>query len=195
MSPVVAMDLALRRGWLPWFAEMQALLSPWGLHGGGMRHPYALHFGYAIPCREVIEVIAACGPLLEVGAGGGYWASWLRRMGCDVIATDPKVEPYPYGRYEWTDVLQLDAAEATRRFPGRNILMVWPRPESTWCIDVVRGMVPGQLLCYVGAGPFGCCAPPQFFLELYSGGFVVLDHRPCPAWPPNLDYLTVYGKR
>ncbi len=39
-------------------------------------------------CREALKALAGVGPLLEVGAGTGYWAFLLRQAGVAVTAVD-----------------------------------------------------------------------------------------------------------
>lgn len=34
-----------------------------------------MHFGFAVPNRRALETIAHNSPILEIGAGSGYW-SW-----------------------------------------------------------------------------------------------------------------------
>jgi hypothetical protein len=49
-----------------------------------MTHRYA----WAIPSDEAIEAIAAYSPLVEMGAGTGYWASLLAAAGADIVCYD-----------------------------------------------------------------------------------------------------------
>ena len=187
------MSRAVQLGALPTFGELQNLLLHYGRFDR-MRLHYAERFGYGLPCREVVEAIANCGPLLEVGAGNGFWTYCLRRKGIDVIATDPK-EAGMYNRGQWIrDLVEVDAIAAMNRFPGRNILLVWPHFESLWAVDVAQSMKAGQLLCYVGEGAFGCCAPNIFFLELARSGFKMIYSHPSPSWVTTQDHLFIYQK-
>src|SRR3990167_7191971 len=56
-------------------------------------------YSWAIPNDAALRAIAECGPVFEVGAGGGYWAYCLRALGVDVIATDP--DPPPSSTNRW----------------------------------------------------------------------------------------------
>lgn len=58
---------------------------------GDLRRRYA----WAVPNERALEVIAERSPggVVEIGAGGGYWAMELQRRGVDVIAYDPAREP------------------------------------------------------------------------------------------------------
>ena len=48
----------------------------------GVRKPLIWAYAWAIPSDEAIHAIAELGPLLELGAGTGYWA-WLLRQGME----------------------------------------------------------------------------------------------------------------
>ena len=50
--------------------------------------PVRHSFAFAVPNDAALDALASLSPLLEVGAGTGYWAALLRRRGADVVATD-----------------------------------------------------------------------------------------------------------
>lgn len=45
-------------------------------------------YAFAVPTSEAIAVLKRYSPVVEVGAGTGYWASLLRKAGADVTALD-----------------------------------------------------------------------------------------------------------
>lgn len=45
-------------------------------------------YSYAIPDLTALNILAEHGPILEIGAGTGYWAYLLRQRGVDVAAFD-----------------------------------------------------------------------------------------------------------
>jgi len=81
-------------------------------------------YSEAIPTKAVIQRLAALGPIIEVGAGGGYWARLIRDVDGDVIATDVEA-PETNGWYPdlapWTHVQQADAVEAVTQHENRVI--------------------------------------------------------------------------
>ena len=96
------------------------------------RRELVARFAWAIPAPAALAAVAETGPLVEVGAGTGYWAALLRELGADVVATDPAAGANPYhpdGRL-WTDVELVDGVGAVRRHPGRTLLLCWPPPED-----------------------------------------------------------------
>ena len=75
-----------------------------------VRDPLSLAYSHAIPTDEALDTIAEHAPLVELGAGTGYWAALLRLRGCDVAAYD--IAPPAPGKYvnkyhhrTYTDVL------------------------------------------------------------------------------------------
>jgi hypothetical protein len=193
-SPLEIMTQAIRLAELPNFGELNQSLSSYQGYGGQMRFLYAEIFGYGVPCREVIDEVAKYSPLLELGAGNGFWTFWLRKKGCDIIATDAG-EPDLYTKNRWIDdLLPLDAVTAVNSFPDRNILIVWPHFTAYWPVEIIGKMKRSQILCYVGEGPLGCCAPPSFFLEMNRCGLKMIYASPSPSWPKVSDYLAIYMK-
>src|SRR3954471_21819338 len=64
-------------------------------------------YSFAIPSNEVLAALRALGPLVEVGAGAGYWARLLRDLGADVVATDlelPADNGWLHGARPWTAI-------------------------------------------------------------------------------------------
>lgn len=51
-------------------------------------HPQVHVYAYAAPNAAALEALLAQSPLLELGAGTGYWARLLRGAGADVLALD-----------------------------------------------------------------------------------------------------------
>lgn len=133
-----------------------------------VRGEFIQTFGFAILTKKAIEAMSPHAPLLELGAGSGYWSYELRRHGVDVIATDPATEEF--GHFEqdpkrwtkhWTDVEKLDAVEAIARYPGFNLLIVWPSLSDPWAANALEAFS-GDTVIYVGEGKGGCTADDDF---------------------------------
>ena len=50
-------------------------------------------FAWAIPDERAIRILKHFSPIVEVGAGKGYWASLLKKAGGDILAYDAAAEP------------------------------------------------------------------------------------------------------
>lgn len=193
-------DAAVLDGWLAagsvpghaeigMFGEMPPVPAMMSAHL--QRERVVLTHGYAIPCREALDAVAALSPLVEVGAGTGYWSALLRRRGADVIPTDPDRLGHPTATGRILAPEPLDGEEAVRRYPERNVLMVWPSADDDWPERVVRAMAPGRFLAAVTEAS---CGTKGFYeaLELLCD---VVGDAPLPRWPCMRDRLVVYRRR
>src|SRR5712671_1315936 len=53
-----------------------------------LRNDWITEFGFAIPCAELLEVLAKAQPVVEIGAGSGYMTALARKRGIDIVGTD-----------------------------------------------------------------------------------------------------------
>ena len=159
-------------------------------------HPHAYsiikmmrrRYSYALPDDDLVRRIAADSPIVEVGAGLGYWSWLLRQAGAEVRATDVR-PPAQYfdergrlaftpgrrpgrpndwldTRPAWTLVEVAEAAEAAAAAPETAaLLIVWPPYNEPMAAAALRAFR-GAVLWYVGEGRGGACADDAFFDEL-----------------------------
>ena len=50
--------------------------------------PLCKKYAWAIPDERALQILASFSPLIEIGAGRGYWARLLRDQGVDILAFD-----------------------------------------------------------------------------------------------------------
>lgn len=90
--------------------------------------------GYAVPNDAALEVLAAHAPLVEVGAGTGYWAAVLQQRGVDILAYDAEPPSADMSNnffydFAFTDVLKGAGATIFGQQPElakRALVLVWP---------------------------------------------------------------------
>ena len=176
----------------------------WGLSPGlvqaldlpARRRELVGRFAWAIPGPAALATIAAAGPVVEVGAGTGYWAGLLRDRGADVVATDPAVGGgtayHPAGPL-WTDVEPVDGVAAVRRHQDRTLLLCWPPPEDDAASWSVLRAYRADVLLYVGEGIDGPAGTARFHREL-ALNWTVTDEVAIPTWPGLRDRLTVFRR-
>ncbi|MBS1722787.1 MAG: hypothetical protein JSS66_07385 [Armatimonadetes bacterium] len=159
-------------------------------------------YGFAVPSQEAIELLATLSPLVEMGAGLGYWASLVEALGADIVAYDKyvnkrgKVKLYSSTKYGkpflpvhkgTTEVLELHA--------DRTLFMCWPPYDSPMASDTLQAYLDhgGQTVVHVGEGPGGCTGDDRFFglLEEHMEETQTLD---IPRWPGIRDYLSVWRR-
>jgi len=157
-------------------------------------------YAWAILNDEALETLSALGPLVEVGAGSGYWAAVLLARGTEVLPTDkfpPHLghNPYRHER-EWTDVTAGDAAEVAGLYPERTLLLSWPPYEEDMAERALAAFesAGGTLFAYVGEGRNGCNATDEFFDRLESG-WMLEKLVQLPQWFGIHDRLTIYRRK
>jgi hypothetical protein len=162
-----------------------------------LRDEFRSRFSFAILDSKTVERLSGFGPLVEIGSGKGYWAWELRKAGVDIIATDATDK----GRYwrsghwreSWTDIEQLDAVSALRKYSGRKLLSVWPDRGRTWPAEALRAYR-GDTVLYVGEGPGGCTGNYEFHKILHDE-FVSTAVFPIPHFYRQHDFLWVWERR
>lgn len=50
--------------------------------------PLCKKYAWAIPDERALQILASFSPLIEIGAGRGYWARLLRDQGVNILAFD-----------------------------------------------------------------------------------------------------------
>lgn len=132
------------------------------------REEYIKHFGFAVLTAKIVKTIRPFAPLVEVGAGTGYWAYELRKAGVDVIATDPGTGEYGAAGPDWHGKFcaleRIGSVAAVRKYPDRNLLTVWPDYKGAWC-DRALGAFRARFVLYVGENG-GCTGSDRFHAML-----------------------------
>jgi hypothetical protein len=90
-------------------------------------------YSWAIPDKRAIRIAASFGPLVEVGAGKGYWAMLLRAAGVnvlayDIIGTPAKGKGEKHGAVTFWSEVQRGGAKALQSVAclGRALFLCYP---------------------------------------------------------------------
>jgi hypothetical protein len=183
------------------------------------RKELAASFAWAIPAEPALAMLARYSPLLECGAGTGYWAALLAGRGADVLASDvaPPGQAAPRGRpalsagvpgagdnrfhgthRPWTEVAPLDAVRAVRAHPGRTLLLCWPPFDDDSASYAPLRAYRGDVLLYVGDVPgpdglTGATGTTRFHREL-ALNWTQAEQSALPNWPGLGDRLVVFRR-
>jgi hypothetical protein len=157
-------------------------------------------YSWAIPNDEALKKIANCGPLIEIGAGTGYWASLLRHdFNVDILAFDK--HPPHYLRREnkfhretssWIEILE-GGPEMVAKHSGRTLFLCWPpysNPMAADCLKHYRG----KRLVYVGEDDGGCTGDWEFH-RIIESEFVRVDCVYIPQWFGIHDQMMIYKRK
>jgi hypothetical protein len=144
-----------------------------------------------------VELVKSFSPILEVGAGSGYWAHELQLAGAIVKATDPGAGSYRsfgYWKKLWAEVERLDAVEAVSQYPDWTLLTVWPDlAPPTWPLEMLHEYA-GPTVLYVGEGHGGCTGSDEFH-ELLEEKFDLVSEINIPQFDGIHDRLFVYQRK
>jgi hypothetical protein len=91
----------------------------------------AQHYAYVLPDDESLSLLEDLGPIVEMGAGTGYWAYRLRARGVDVLAFDhappdgERSNRYHAPTATWSEVVAADQTVLTEH-SDRALFLCWP---------------------------------------------------------------------
>lgn len=164
-----------------------------------LRRQLVWAFSWAVPSREAIAALAELSPLIEIGAGTGYWAWLLRQAGADVRAFDRNVEAPPH----WTEV-ERGGPEKAREHPERTLFLCWPPLAEGTGQGVGEGMseeclaafseAGGRLVASIGEVGAGARTGSAGFRSRLEREFVLEREIELPRWPGYDDRLRIYRR-
>jgi hypothetical protein len=100
-------------------------------HGSVALADLAQRYAYVFPDDRSLSLLADLGPIVEMGAGTGYWSYRLRARGVDVLAFDQappdgeRVNRYHAPTATWTDVVAADQTVLSEH-SDRALFLCWP---------------------------------------------------------------------
>ncbi len=144
-------------------------------------------YAWAIPTDEALATIAKYSPIIEIGAGTGYWAALLQERGTDVLAFDI----YQAGP-KHTKVL-FGSCEEIQNHPERTLFLCWPPYKTPMAIDCLKAYR-GRYLIYVGEGDGGCTGDDAFH-ALLCREWKPIEYVKIPRWLTIHDRLVVYERK
>lgn len=159
------------------------------------RHKLVMHYAWAIPDERALEIVGKKGSVVEIGAGGGYWAALLRARGVEVFAYDPRPGTGRQSSRVWTDV-KIGWTRPAGEHPDSTLFLCWPAYQSRFAELAVKHYfrAGGKRIVYVGEDDGGCCAEERFF-RLLRKHYRQVDRRPIPQYSGIHDDLTIWNRR
>lgn len=160
------------------------------------RKTNAQRYAWAVPTDDALAAIARHGPLVEIGAGTGYWAALLARRGVDVVAYDaappPAANHWHPGAACWVAVEQ-GGPEKVDLHPDRALFLCWPPYADPMAADALRRYA-GRTVIYVGEGGGGCTGDEAFHDQL-ERDFEEVELVAIPQWEGVHDYLSIHARK
>ena len=176
-------------------ASHGSLARPWSSKYEA-RGPLVRSYAWAIPNDEAIDVISRYSPIVEVGAGTGYWASLIAATGASIRAFDSSPPRFGKNGFEhdktWFHVERANA-NVSARFPHRTLFLCWPPYDTGMAMEALRAYR-GEHVIYVGESWGGCTGNDEFH-ETLLREFEQIKHVEIPQWDGIRDSLRVHRRR
>lgn len=148
-------------------------------------------YAWAIPTAKAVAAIAALSPIVEIGAGAGYWAKLLRDAGATVAAYDD----HSWGgaqRQFWTEVA-TGGPERVADHVEWTLFLCWP-PYRSPMAEQALALHRGAHVVYIGERGGGCTATEAFEV-LLEARYEEVETIEIPQWYGIHDYVSVWKKR
>jgi len=157
------------------------------------RGELATKYAWAIPNDKAIDILSNAGPIVEIGAGGGYWAALVEQNGGDIVAYDIYTpgKDNEYAKELWFDVLK-GGPEKAGEHPNLALFLCWPPFEDPMAENAIRNYK-GDTVIFVGESKGGCTGTDMFF-DVLEENFSMTERVNIPNWPGVWDYLSVWKK-
>lgn len=149
---------------------------------------------WAIPSGSVLKYMVERAPshkITELGAGRGYWAKLLRKLGADVVAVDNKGEfdkTMTNSRSLIADIIIMDAIDYVRSGKANRtaLFFCYPRMKSCggeWVEECLKSYE-GNDIFYVGELDRGCTFEIDEWLRVTGSdwGWHMLNKQVLPAF-------------
>lgn len=154
------------------------------------RREYIRDYSWAIPCVSAIETIRKYAPLIEIGAGGGYWGQLISQDGTEVVLVDNGAAKI---QKRWCETILSGDAGILKFYPKHTLFLCWPPYNSSMARECLE-QYQGDYFIHVGEADGGCTADDHFF-DLLQKNFLVVETVNIPTWPLMHDKLWVYRRR
>lgn len=165
-----------------------------------LRNKLVPKYSFAIPNEEAINEIAKLGvPIIEIGAGTGYWAYLLNSVGVDIICFDNYRSLYNFGDSkpkQWDKVwfkVDIGEQDKIKEYPERTLFLCWPSYGTSMASDCLEAYT-GDLVIYVGESSYGCTGNGKFF-NILDKEFELTKEVKIPQWYGIHDYLFIYKRK
>lgn len=161
-------------------------------------------YAFAIPTAETLSIVARYSPLVEIGAGSGYWAMCLASCGADIIAYDL----YPPGaadpvniadrnwhfRKSFYSVQKGDELSAASHI-DRTLFLCWPPPENPMACRALEAYIKsgGHTAIVIGQMNPLSMGDVKFYELLKS--LATIERRRIHGWPGMTEEILICSCR
>lgn len=152
-------------------------------------------YSWAIPNDKAIETIVKYSPVVEIGAGTGYWASLIEKAGGKIIAFDknPAGDENPFGHETLYYPVQKADYHIADKYPSHTLMLCWPPYRTKVASGALNAhrLNGGTRIIYIGEGYCGCTGDDKFH-ELLEKYYEEIEEVEIPTWRGMHDCLGIY---
>jgi hypothetical protein len=151
-------------------------------------------YAWAVPNDEAILEIRKHLPIIEIGAGKGYWASLIDGdiICFDCHARNPEVNTFvDSGEHYWK--VRHGGVDRIEDHPDRTLFLCWPPYDDSMAADCLD-LYTGTHLIFVGEGPGGCTGDSRFWKMIREEWDTIEDIQ-IPQWWGMHDWLSIYVRK
>jgi hypothetical protein len=158
------------------------------------RYDMCRKYSFAIPTKEAINEISKFSPIVEIGAGSGYWASLLQKNGAKVLAYDkfPKDNKYNFTK-KYTKIEKAGEEILKEIDSSYSLLLSWPNYDNDFAHNALK-IFKGQTVIYIGEPEGGCTANDKFHQELKKS-WRLHKEISIPQWDGIHDTVMIYKRK
>jgi len=166
------------------------------------RSDFVSDYSFTIPYYDILSKAASYSPIVEIGAGSGYWARCLSEFGADVIAYDsfPPGSESPWDwlqRNSWFDeswcyIVKGDETSAAHH-PDRTLFLAWPMPMNPMAYNALVNYrnAGGRTLIYIG-DPHPGSSGDEYFHQMLSQQKEI-EKIDLYGWPGINEKMLIYS--
>ena len=159
-----------------------------------MRKNLVSRFAWAVPDDTAIKMICEYSPIIEIGAGTGYWASLISEQGAKIICFDKFLSDNTYGhKKQYIPINSGDHTVLEKFSPKMTLFLCWPPCDEDMAYDCIKAFK-GKYFIYIGEGPYGCTGDDKFHEEL-ENNWNWLNSHDIPQWSGLHDELNIYKRK
>lgn len=162
---------------IAWFTAREALVK---------------RYSWAIPDQRALDVIAKYTPIVEMGAGLGYWAFLLRQREVKIEAYDNMEYRHNNKNKAWARV-KRGGPLILGKYPSRTLFLCWP-PYATTMAEICLQNYKGKTVIYIGESNGGCTATNEFYEHL-EAEFECIKTINIPQWFGLHDYMSIWKRK
>lgn len=160
-------------------------------------------FAWAIPDSRALKILSHFSPLVEIGAGKGYWARLLQDRGVDILPYDKLTYN---SDHQWTKVKNGGPEVLVKSsIAERNLLLCYPDEQesiASICLENFQGeyiihvgeMIWTGTVMGVPVAPFGRTSSADFQVSLAESFHCILQAKLSLTYPINKDCISVWKR-